>query len=527
MAYEKRLCVLKQIRKGFSADGSALSGAIHAERIGETLTLTLRIIGLAPVREGRYALAVKIKKQAYVFDIAGNETLKIENCPTLSDGFCALLCFLRGEAEGLAFGKCGNAQAGVEELLALFSQPQERGRKKCAESACAEEQKRKGGLPYPLPPTQVPGIPNPQVPLAPTPPTEEGDGGEPHPTGNYGGRKNTPRGQEEALAYSGREHFTHFTAGEEIVLSHQATGGSRENIAHPTGYFYSEQKSTAPTDGGINGGVSHSFTAGESDEEHPTRTADGSDIVRPQYSTAEEYYRGETPVSYRAGENTAHSTGSVYDEQNPTHTPDGGINGGGAVHPYRATGEQGRKFPTYSTDGGIHGGHAVQQAEYCDEAIARENYFLREGRECGASDEDGAATSRRQRKGEKKENLGTACEDEEGGAIPTEPISGSLTYYYEVKEKLDNAFRKYPKDFRLCATFPHSEWVNTGNGLLGVVYRGGIPSLLCLAFPKGGELPKNEEDFIFVPDSPFCDDEGFYVIFQSADSGEIVRIAEG
>ena len=27
MAYEKRVCVLKQIKKGFSADGSALSGA--------------------------------------------------------------------------------------------------------------------------------------------------------------------------------------------------------------------------------------------------------------------------------------------------------------------------------------------------------------------------------------------------------------------------------------------------------------------------------------------------------------------
>ena len=58
MAYEKRLCVLKQIKKGFSADGSPLSGAVYAERMGSELTVTPRLAGIAPVKEGRYALAV-------------------------------------------------------------------------------------------------------------------------------------------------------------------------------------------------------------------------------------------------------------------------------------------------------------------------------------------------------------------------------------------------------------------------------------------------------------------------------------
>ena len=57
MAYEKRVCVLKQMKKGFAADGGDLSGAVYAERLGSELTVTPRLLGLSPLKEGRYALA--------------------------------------------------------------------------------------------------------------------------------------------------------------------------------------------------------------------------------------------------------------------------------------------------------------------------------------------------------------------------------------------------------------------------------------------------------------------------------------
>ena len=43
---------MKQVKKGFSADGSALSGAVYCERLGKEITLTPRLLGLAPVRGG-------------------------------------------------------------------------------------------------------------------------------------------------------------------------------------------------------------------------------------------------------------------------------------------------------------------------------------------------------------------------------------------------------------------------------------------------------------------------------------------
>ena len=42
MSYEKRVAVLKQINKGFSADGGALSGAVYLERFGRELTVKVQ-----------------------------------------------------------------------------------------------------------------------------------------------------------------------------------------------------------------------------------------------------------------------------------------------------------------------------------------------------------------------------------------------------------------------------------------------------------------------------------------------------
>src|SRR5699024_9097211 len=72
MAYEKKLCILKQIGKGFTADGMPLMGAVYAERLGSDLTLTPRIAGLAPLHEGRYALAVVVGRKEYCLELKGN-----------------------------------------------------------------------------------------------------------------------------------------------------------------------------------------------------------------------------------------------------------------------------------------------------------------------------------------------------------------------------------------------------------------------------------------------------------------------
>lgn len=167
MAYEKRVAVLKQVNKGFSADGNALSGAVYLERFGNELTVQVRAAGLASVKEGRYAVVLSVGDKEYCLALGGGEPLKIAEAPSIKDGFAVLIAFVRDEAHAVAFGRCGSAKASEKELLSILD----------------SGEKKENGMPVPipvLPPTEVPPI-APNVPLTPyyplpdIPPEEEPD----------------------------------------------------------------------------------------------------------------------------------------------------------------------------------------------------------------------------------------------------------------------------------------------------------------------------------------------------------------
>lgn len=152
MAYEKRVCVLRQIKKGFSADGSELSGAVYCERLGSELTVTPRILGIAPVKEGRYVLAIRAEGETALLELCGNSPLKVKSFPSVKAGFCVLLAFMRGEAEPIAFGSCGAEKTHYSTLLAAFSQ---------------EKKKKRDPLPPPPDPDRTPIPLSPNTPILP------------------------------------------------------------------------------------------------------------------------------------------------------------------------------------------------------------------------------------------------------------------------------------------------------------------------------------------------------------------------
>lgn len=312
MGFEKRVCVLKQVKKGFSADGGALSGAVYVERLGEELTVMPRLLGVAPVREGRYALALSVGGEIFVVELKGSSSLRIPKAPSLKDGFAALLVFLKGEAEAVAFGSCGLAETDYHTLLAAFS-----GKSRPA---------------VPLPPTELPTFSPNNVPRAPMPPL-------------------------------------------------------------------------------------------------------------PEEEPAEEPFR--------------------------------------------------------------------EEGAYDDEAIAEADYYQGDG------DDETAGG-------------GNAAEEKDAREDAAHPFlfgAGSLTYYRSVRQKLEEAFRKFEKDERLLGVFPASEWVKADGVLLGVIYESGKPKYLCVAAEEG--LPEEMKPHAcFVPTTPFSDMVGLYVVFQSADTGEYVTVAD-
>lgn len=153
MAYEKRVAVLKQVGKGFSADGNALSGAVYLERFGTELKIKVQAAGLAAVKEGRYALVLKVEEKTFCLSLGRGEELTAPDAPSIGNGFGVLIAFVRDEAQPVAYGSCGRNTAGVKELLNALS-----------------ETEKKGGIPViPAPPVEFPPL-APNVPRAPTVP---------------------------------------------------------------------------------------------------------------------------------------------------------------------------------------------------------------------------------------------------------------------------------------------------------------------------------------------------------------------
>lgn len=329
MAYEKRLCILKQIKRGFTADGAALSGAVYAERLDGELIITPRLSGIAPVRDGRYAVALWTGGGEYCLELKGNMPLRIPSAPSLQNGFAVLVCFMQSacEPEPIAYGYCGTAPATHERLLGVFG-------------------KRKRQMPpMPLSPFEQPIPVNPQSPRAPTP-----------------------------------------------VLP------------------------------------------------------DAGDDEQPQDSAVIE-------------ENAPLRDSAVIEENEPLQNA----------------------------------------AAYDDEAIAESDYF-----------------------GDRLEAEEDERDTEHTAETAFRLCRGGLTYYNKVRDRLEAALKKYPRDTRLCAAIPHSEWVKTEKALLGIVYAEGVPRYLCVA--AEGECPPPMKDkCVFVPESCFTEEKGFYVVFQDAETGEYVK----
>ena len=174
-----------------------------------------------------------------------------------------------------------------------------------------------------------------------------------------------------------------------------------------------------------------------------------------------------------------------------------------------------------------------EASEYDDEAVSQDNYF--EEKEDASNvlretEQNAHPESAAEKQAEKERIDETANGDAQSVRKPfqTDPDG----YYLSVKGEIDALFEKYPTDETLCKAFSCSEWVRikgtaeSPEYLVGVVYDDGRAQYVCyaLAAKKGNEPPEEiKEVCTFVPLSVFSDADGFFVIFQSAASGECIK----
>ena len=172
---------------------------------------------------------------------------------------------------------------------------------------------------------------------------------------------------------------------------------------------------------------------------------------------------------------------------------------------------------------------------YDDDKLCTENYYEKDGKEDGQElfyqTGGNARTKSTTEKQDEKEGLAATENDHADGVLHPFKTDGD-GYYQSIKHEIDDLLQKYPRDTRLCNAFSCSEWVKIKSEderseyLVGVVYAGDSAKYVCYALTAEDKTrpPKEIADVcVFVPSSPFSETEGFFVIFQSAATGECIK----
>ena len=130
MNYVKKMCILRQIKQGFSTDGKTLSGLIKAEQYGKNLAVEISVINFAPLVSGDYyCLLSDGKGKTEMLCLRGKSLFNILTDMDITDGFCGIICHVKTDVVPIAYGVNGN---GAEEIFAHLGVPRlsEKRRKK-------------------------------------------------------------------------------------------------------------------------------------------------------------------------------------------------------------------------------------------------------------------------------------------------------------------------------------------------------------------------------------------------------------
>ncbi len=109
MNYVKKMCILRQIKQGFSGDGKVLSGLVKVEQYGKNLAVEVSIINFAPLVSGEYyCLLSDGKGKTEMLSLRGKSIFNILTDADVSGGFCAIICYVKTEVVPIAYGINGN-----------------------------------------------------------------------------------------------------------------------------------------------------------------------------------------------------------------------------------------------------------------------------------------------------------------------------------------------------------------------------------------------------------------------------------
>ena len=118
MNYIKKMCILRQIRQGFSGDGKALSGLIKIEQYGKNLAVEVSIINFAPLTSGEYyCLLSDGTGKTEMLSLRGKSLFNLLSDLDITEGFCGIICHVKNEVVPIAYGINGNKSYDWKSVL--------------------------------------------------------------------------------------------------------------------------------------------------------------------------------------------------------------------------------------------------------------------------------------------------------------------------------------------------------------------------------------------------------------------------
>ena len=122
MNYVKKMCVLRQVKQGFSGDGKTLSGLVKLEQYGKNLAVEVSIINFAPLSAGEYyCLLCDLKGVCEMLPLRSKSLFNIITDLDVSDGYCAVICFVKNEITPIAYGVNGKSTYNWRNILNTLS----------------------------------------------------------------------------------------------------------------------------------------------------------------------------------------------------------------------------------------------------------------------------------------------------------------------------------------------------------------------------------------------------------------------
>lgn len=169
---------------------------------------------------------------------------------------------------------------------------------------------------------------------------------------------------------------------------------------------------------------------------------------------------------------------------------------------------------------------AAPVGSYEDEALAEVNYY-----EFKSPDEGCQPVCEDTQKKEKGHGI---CPDETG-SYPCEEASDGLArggFYDRMRLEIEGLFSTYPPAEELCAAVDGSRWVKISYGddnfyVFGVIYSDGQPKYICYGIPakEDGVPPASLQGLASFLSVKTQYGEGFWVMYQDADTGASVSVA--